>query len=111
MARFYAEILGWSIGATDGAGWVQLRNPEGGVGLNIQADPAYEPPTWPEEPGRQQKMMHFEVLVDDLPAAVDLVERAGGRQAPWQPPDRDADRIRIMLDPAGHPFCLFVAGE
>ena len=90
---------------------MQLRNPDGGIGLNLQAEQAYEPPVWPEQTGRQAKMMHFEVLVDGLDAAVDLVARCGGTQAAHQPADRDGARIRVMLDPAGHPFCLFVDGE
>jgi catechol 2,3-dioxygenase-like lactoylglutathione lyase family enzyme len=110
VARFYSALFGWEI-TTDGPGWCQLRPPDGGVGLNVQADPAYVPPVWPEEPGEQQKMLHFEVLVDDLEAAVARTIDAGGRQAPWQPPDRNPAGIRIMLDPAGHPFCLFVRGE
>ena len=56
-------------------------------------------------------MMHFEVLVDDLEAAVGFVLERGGTQAPHQPADRDPRVLRIMLDPAGHPFCLFVEGE
>lgn len=111
LGAFYSELFGWEISARDGAGWLQLRDPDGGVGLNIQAEVSYEPPTWPEEPGRQAKMMHFEVLVDDLDAAVQLVLRGGGTEASHQPPDRDQSRIRIMLDPAGHPLCLFVEGE
>ena len=31
---------------------------------------------------------------------------AGAREAVPQPADRSRDRLRIMLDPAGHPFCL-----
>ncbi|MHB1853548.1 MAG: VOC family protein [Acidimicrobiales bacterium] len=49
--------------------------------------------------------------VDDLEAAVAAALEAGGTEAEWQPPDRDPHRIRIMLDPAGHPLCLFLAGE
>ena len=111
LGAFYSGLFGWEISARDGAGWLQLRDPHGGVGLNIQAEDSYEPPIWPEEPGRQAKMMHFEVLVDDLDAAVQLVHRGGGTEASHQPPDRDQSRIRIMLDPAGHPLCLFVEGE
>ena len=55
-------VLGRS---SDGAGWLQLRDPDGGVGLNIQAEDDYEPPTWPEEPGRQQKMIHLEIEARD----------------------------------------------
>jgi predicted enzyme related to lactoylglutathione lyase len=111
LAMFYADVFGWEINARDGTGWVQVRDPSGGVGLNFQADDAYEPPTWPEESGEQAKMMHFELLVDDVQAAVDFAVRAGGREAPHQPADRDQARIRVMLDPAGHPFCLFAHGE
>ena len=111
LGGFYAALFDWEITARDGAGWVQLRDPAGGIGLNLQAEDSYEPPTWPESPGRPSKMMHFEILVDDLEAAIGLVARSGGSVAPWQPPDRDPTRIRIMLDPAGHPFCLFVDGE
>ncbi len=111
VAGFYAELFGWQITARDGRGWIQLSDPAGGVGLNVQADPDYVPPTWPETPTGNGKMMHFEVLVHDLPRAVDAVLLAGGSEARFQPPDRDGDRLRVMLDPAGHPFCLFVEGE
>jgi hypothetical protein len=91
--------------------WAQLWDPAGGVHLNVQGEPWYEPPTWPERPGEQAKMLHFEVEVDDLKAAVATALDAGGMEAPWQPPDRDRERIRIVLDPAGHPLCLFLRGE
>lgn len=111
LGAFYSQVFGWKVTARGGTDWVQLRNPAGGIGLNLQAEDAYEPPVWPERPGHQAKMMHFEVLVDDLEAAVHLVVRSGGSQAADQPADRDRARIRIMLDPAGHPLCLFVDGE
>lgn len=110
VARFYEQLLGFEVRDV-GPMWAQLWDPQGGVHLNIQGDPRYVAPTWPEEPGAQAKMLHLEVVVDDLEAAVQLAIRSGGRQAPWQPPDRDHDRIRIVLDPAGHPLCLFLDGE
>jgi predicted enzyme related to lactoylglutathione lyase len=111
LGAFYSRLLGWEVTDRDGAGWLQLRNPQGGISLNIQAEDAYEPPVWPEQPGQQAKMMHFEVLVNDLDAAVRLVLECGGTEALHQPADRDRTRLRIMLDSAGHPFCLFVEGE
>jgi catechol 2,3-dioxygenase-like lactoylglutathione lyase family enzyme len=111
LGAFYSQLLGWEITARDGTGWLQLRDPEGGIGLNIQAEEAFEPPVWPERPGHQAKMMHLEVLVDDLETAVGLVLDNGGAEAPHQPGDRDPSRVRVMLDPAGHPFCLFLDGE
>ena len=111
LAEFYRRLLGWGITARDGHGWVQIGDPARGLSLNVQAEERYRPPTWPEQPGGQDKMLHFEIEVDDLEAAVSAAVDAGGKPAPWQPPDRDQSRIRVMLDPAGHPFCLFVAGE
>jgi catechol 2,3-dioxygenase-like lactoylglutathione lyase family enzyme len=106
LAGFYARLLGWEITHASGD-WYQLRNPEGGVGLNIQGDAAYEPPVWPEEPGRPGKQLHFEVEVEDVAAAVDHAVACGATEARWQPPDRDPTRLRVVLDPAGHPFCLY----
>jgi catechol 2,3-dioxygenase-like lactoylglutathione lyase family enzyme len=112
VARFYEGLLGFEVrDLGPGGRWAQLFNPNGGVHLNIQGDARYQPPTWPEEPGQLTKMLHFEVRVDDLEAAVSRAIDAGGTEATWQPPDRDPERIRIMLDPAGHPICLFLRGE
>jgi len=110
VAGFYEQLLGMERVADDGD-WAQLRDPRGGVTLNVQAEAGYEVPVWPEVAGEQAKMLHFEVLVDDLEAAVAVAVAAGGTEAPWQPPDRDQARIRIVLDPAGHPLCLFLDGE
>jgi catechol 2,3-dioxygenase-like lactoylglutathione lyase family enzyme len=111
LAAFYRALFGWEITARDGADWIQLRDPSGGVGLNLQAEEWYVPPVWPEHDGEPTKMLHFEIEVDDLDGAVARVLAAGGRQAEHQPSDRAHDRLRVMLDPAGHPFCLYVAGE
>jgi catechol 2,3-dioxygenase-like lactoylglutathione lyase family enzyme len=113
MAQFYAEVFGWqpidrddASSRSGGAGWILMGGPDGGPTVSLQAEPWYQAPTWPEEEGAQTKMMHFEVSVDDLEAAVRLVLGAGERVAMHQPPDRDLDRLPITLDPAGHPFCL-----
>ena len=112
MARFYEGLLGFEIrDLGPGGRWAQLFNPKGGVHINIQGDPDYRPPTWPEKPGELTKMLHFEVQVDDVDAAVALGVELGGTEAPWQPPDRNRARIRVMLNPAGHPLCLFLPGE
>jgi catechol 2,3-dioxygenase-like lactoylglutathione lyase family enzyme len=107
LARFYGLLLGWEVTARD-VGWVAMRDPVGGVGLNFQAEEWYEPPVWPEKPGAQDKMLHFEIRVDDLETGIAHAVAAGARVAPQQPEDRDLERLRVMLDPAGHPFCLYV---
>lgn len=102
MAAFYGRLLGWEPTFTE-PDWVLMRNPDGGVGLSFQADPHFLPPVWPETPEAQQKMIHLDVMVDDLEAAVELALEAGGRLHDHQP---RAD-LRVVLDPSGHPLCLF----
>ncbi len=106
LAAFYGRLLGWEITAGSGD-WVQMADPTGGVGLNFQAEAWYQPPSWPEHAGAQTKMLHFEIWVDDIEAAVAHAVAAGARVVAHQPEDRDQNELRVMLDPAGHPFCLW----
>jgi hypothetical protein len=107
----HEHLLAFELGDFDPPNWAQLRDPRGGVHLNIQGERWYQPPTWPERPGELTKMLQFEIEVDDLESAVATAIAAGGAEADWRPPNRDPDRIRIILDPAGHPVCLFVRGD
>jgi catechol 2,3-dioxygenase-like lactoylglutathione lyase family enzyme len=104
LASFYARLLGWEVTGRDGSDWISMRDPGGGVGLLFQAEAAYRPPVWPEQPDDQDKMLHFEIQVDDLESAVAHAVACGARLAEFQP----QAGVRVMLDPAGHPFCLFL---
>jgi catechol 2,3-dioxygenase-like lactoylglutathione lyase family enzyme len=103
LATFYQQLLGWSV-QQDEAGWVTLAPPDGGTGLSFQSEPEYVPPTWPTRPGDQQMMVHLDIEVDDLEAASAHATAAGAALAEYQP----QESVRVYLDPAGHPFCLFV---
>ncbi len=107
LAQFYGQLLGWEITAREG-GWTALRDPAGGVGLAFQTEQWYKPPVWPEQPGAKDKMLHLEIEVDDIETAVAYAVSMGGTVAAPQPEDRAPDQLRVMLDPAGHPFCLYV---
>jgi catechol 2,3-dioxygenase-like lactoylglutathione lyase family enzyme len=102
LAAFYGELLGWTVGREE-PDWVTLKPPGGGPGLAFQAEAAYVRPTWPAGPGDQQMMMHLDIEVDDLEAAGAHALAAGAVLAEYQP---QAD-VRVYLDPAGHPFCLW----
>ncbi|MGO9197414.1 MAG: VOC family protein [Acidimicrobiales bacterium] len=103
LASFYQRLLGWEV-EQDEPGWVKLKAPEGGPGLSFQTEDAYVRPTWPAEPGDQQMMVHLDIEVDDLDVAGAHAIAAGAVLADYQP----EDGVRVYLDPAGHPFCLFV---
>jgi hypothetical protein len=47
-------------------------------------------------------MMHLDIEVKDLDAAIADAVALGARVAEFQP----QDNVRVLLDPAGHPFCL-----
>lgn len=103
LADFYSKLLGWEVTLSE-PDWVLLRSPTGGTGLSFQSEMWYRPPVWPEAPGEQQKMLHLDILVDDLDAAGAHALEAGAVLADYQP----QSGVRVYLDPAGHPFCLFV---
>jgi catechol 2,3-dioxygenase-like lactoylglutathione lyase family enzyme len=103
LGDFYRRLLGWSV-EVDEPGWVVLRPPGGGHSLNFQTESRYVRPTWPAGPGEPQMMMHLEIRVDDLSAATARAVALGATLPAFQP----QEDVRVCLDPAGHPFCLYI---
>jgi catechol 2,3-dioxygenase-like lactoylglutathione lyase family enzyme len=103
LADFYSHLLGWEVAMRE-PDWALLRAPDGGTGLSFQSEEWYEPPVWPEQPGAPTKMLHLDLWVDDLDEAVAHATAVGARLADHQP----QEGVRVLFDPAGHPFCLFL---
>ncbi|MCW2527328.1 MAG: hypothetical protein JWM76_2188 [Pseudonocardiales bacterium] len=103
LAAFYRRLLGWET-IQDEPDWVKLASPDGGAGLSFQTESAYVRPTWPAGPGDPQMMVHLDIKVDDLDSSGRHAVEAGATLAEFQP----QDDVRVYLDPAGHPFCLFL---
>lgn len=102
LAEFYSKLLGWEIASRSEDGAALL--PPDGVGyLGTQLAADFEPPTWPTEPGRQRMLVHLDFEVVALDEAVAHAIELGATEAQFQP----QDNVRVMLDPAGHPFCLY----
>lgn len=101
LANFYSELLGWRVSHQE-PGTVVLAAPEGSIFAVFQEASDYEAPVWPPEPGKQRSMMHFDFQVDDLESAVAEAVALGASVASHQP----QENVRVLLDPAGHPFCL-----
>lgn len=102
LARFYSAITGWPIAREDDD-WVQLGS-DAGATIAFQLAPDHEPPRWPSADHPQQ--LHLDFDVDDLDEAEAKALALGARKAAIQP----ASHFRVYLDPAGHPFCLVLAG-
>jgi hypothetical protein len=103
LARFYAGMLDWKIHSSTPQD-ATISPDEGVTYLSFQTSPTYERPVWPDEPGAQQMMLHLDFEVEDLAAAVEHAIELGAKLAEFQP----QDNVRVLLDPAGHPFCLYL---
>ncbi|GLZ81720.1 glyoxalase [Actinorhabdospora filicis] len=101
VGRFYAGLLGWGL-VKENPEHVILAPPDGVAYLAVQRGDVA--PVWPAEEGRQRITSHLDFEVADLDAAVAHAIELGGRLAESQP----QEDVRVILDPAGHPFCLYV---
>lgn len=115
LAAFYSRLLDWPVTSSEPArpgfppedGWAQIRPPTPGAGptLNFEYERDFARPVWPSEKGAQQIQTHIDIAVADLACAVSWAEQAGAVLAGYQP----QEHVRVMLDPVGHPFCLFLS--
>ena len=85
---------------------MRVRPPSGdpsAAGRSFADEPHHVPPVWPTVAGEQQMMAHLDIAVEDVGAGVAWALECGATVAAHQP----QEGVRVMLDPAGHPFCLF----
>jgi len=106
LARFYAELLGWQVVHEESSTAIVAASAQGPFFVCQEAD-GYQAPTWPPVEDEQRPMSHFDFQVGDLAEAVDEAVALGATVAEFQP----QENVRVLFDPAGHPFCLvFDAG-
>lgn len=119
LADFYRDLLGWTYRPgdetpEDGEDWLVIRPADGRHGLALQGNPEYVPPVWtpePDRPGDQQMMMHLDLTVPDTATLEEQRRRVlalGGAVLHDRTGDPD-EPLYVFADPAGHPFCVFVA--
>lgn len=120
LAEFYRQLLGYAYrtgdepppaGDPDPAGddWLVLVDPAGRARLAFQQVARLAPSTWPDEGVPQQ--LHLDLSVPTAGQLVTQHERALGLGARllhdrFDDPD---EPLYVYADPAGHPFCIFVA--
>ncbi|MGI8665856.1 MAG: VOC family protein [Jatrophihabitans sp.] len=100
LARFYGALLGWTV-KQDGD-WAEIRPEDGSNCISFQQVDGFRAPAWPGQTVPQQ--MHLDVIVADLDEAEAATIELGATRAEVQP----GTSFRVLLDPAGHPFCLCV---
>ena len=100
LGGFYRDLLEWELSGDEG--WTDLRA-EYGQCISFQRVADYQAPRWPSQEVPQQ--MHLDVMVDDLASAEAAVLAMGATLAEHQP----GTTFRVLLDPAGHPFCLSIS--
>jgi catechol 2,3-dioxygenase-like lactoylglutathione lyase family enzyme len=103
LAYFYRDLLGWEL-ATDEADWCTIGLPGSPANLAFQSEPTHVRPVWPQTAVDQQMQLHLDLQVDDLTGAVEDAVALGATLAGFQP----QEDVRVLLDPAGHPFCLYL---
>ena len=116
LAEFYRALFGLAYREGDeppppgepdprGTDWLVLRNP-GAVQLAFQQVDDYAPPVW-GEPGQ---MLHLDTVVESVEQLEQARQRAEalGAQVRLDRTDDPDEPLYVLVDPAGHPFCIFV---
>ena len=118
LAEFYRQLLGFdyrpgdeppAAGDPDPRDWLVLVDPAGRARLAFQQVERLATSTWPEDGVPQQ--LHLDLAVpgvEDLVAQHDRALSLGARLL-YDRFDHPVEPLYVYADPAGHPFCIFVA--
>lgn len=109
LAEFYKNLLGCYKKVYDhgeDGEWIVLSNKEESTTrLVFQQNDDYEKPIWPEEKSKQQQMLHLDFYSDNVDESINHALACGAVLADYQSPEN----WQVLLDPAGHPFCIIPA--
>lgn len=95
LASFYQGLIGGELDSQQG--WTNLVRP-GDLTLCFQHVDGYQPPTWPTQERGQQ--IHIDFHTIDRQEHVHRASELGAGRL-------EVNRgFTVMLDPAGHPFCI-----
>lgn len=96
LGRFWSAVLGWPV-AFEGEGTVMLQGPAHALGIGETPD--YQAPSWPDD---GHKQFHLDLAADDVEAVAARCVEIGATRPAEQP----GETWVVLLDPAGHPFCV-----
>lgn len=98
LVGFWSAFLGLTVAYQDEN--VAMLTGQNGPAIGFGKVEHYIPPAWPDDDSRKQ--FHLDLKVDDIPAAEQRAVELGATVPDFQP----GETWRVLLDPAGHPFCL-----
>ena len=108
LSAFYEKLLGWTrFKGEEYTVLVNLEQTGTPTWITIQQVDEYVPPVWPATLDAQQQMAHLDFHVQDVEEGVKYALSCGASLSEYQ----YDDRWRVMIDPAGHPFCIDTDGE
>lgn len=113
LAEFYRELLGLTYRPGDESDdtpeWLVLTEADGTRRLAFQRVERLARPTWPDDAVPQQ--LHLDLTVPDRESLERQHRRALalGAQLRLDRSDDVEEPLYVYADPAGHPFCIFVA--
>lgn len=114
LAEFYRELLGLRYrpgdeAAPGDADWLVLVDGDGRRQLAFQRVDRLERTTWPEHDVPMQLHLDFTVTsAEELERHRARAESLGAALLLDRTDDPD-EPLYVLADPAGHPFCIFVA--
>lgn len=120
LAEFYRELLDLHYRTGDepppsgepdprAQDWLVLRGDDCSADLAFQPVDDLPPATWPDGPHPQQ--LHLDLTVDSV-EGLELHHRRAldlGATLLLDESDDPDEQLYVYADPAGHPFCIFVA--
>jgi catechol 2,3-dioxygenase-like lactoylglutathione lyase family enzyme len=99
LARFYQQITNGKLLASN-EDFVVLTT-EDNIRLDFQRVANHRPAPWPDPAAPLR--LHLDFRVDDLDRTQAHLLNLGAVRPEFQP---GGQRFRVLLDPAGHPFCI-----
>jgi catechol 2,3-dioxygenase-like lactoylglutathione lyase family enzyme len=120
LAEFYRELLGYQYRPGDepppadepdatGRDWLVLIDPARNARLAFQQVDQMAATTWPQ--GGIPQQLHLDLSVPTVEELTGQYERALslGARLLYDRFDDPVEPLYVFADPAGHPFCIFVA--
>ncbi|HEY2594988.1 MAG TPA: VOC family protein [Chloroflexota bacterium] len=122
LAEFYRQLLGYAYRAGDepppadqpdpkGEDWLVIRDAQSGARIAFQRVDSLPSSTWPNAAVPQQ--LHLDLTVGSTEALEVQLQRALalGARVLQDRSDDPLEPLYVFADPAGHPFCIFVAPD